>query len=79
MILPLNGQKQASTGATWQVEVMAFPLLSTAVQLVQCEVTIALAGLISKATLRITAQKLISKSAFLFIVEFSLSALPVGG
>jgi hypothetical protein len=66
MILPLKGQEQLSIGATWQVEVTAFPLLSTAVQLVQCEVTLALAGLISKARLKITAQRLISKSTFLF-------------
>jgi len=34
-IVPLNGQKQLSTGATWQFAVVLFPLLSTAVQVVQ--------------------------------------------
>jgi hypothetical protein len=71
MIFPLNGQKQLSTGATWQVEVTAFPLLSSAVQLVQCEVTLALAGLISNARLKITAQRLTRKSTFLFTWDFS--------
>ncbi|HEY6350576.1 MAG TPA: hypothetical protein VI636_14310 [Candidatus Angelobacter sp.] len=65
MILPLNGQKHASTGLTRQVAVMVFPLLSIAVQLVQWGVK-ALAGVISNAALKIIATKLTSKSIFFF-------------
>lgn len=57
-ILPVNGQKQASIGATWQPDVTRFPAPSMAVQLVQCEVTLALAG-------AITSDKLISSAAIL--------------
>jgi hypothetical protein len=74
MIFPLNGQKQLSIGRTWHADVMATPVASTAVQLVQCEVTPALAGFTSSAALKSIAAKLPSKRNFLFI-EFSLSAL----
>lgn len=65
-MVPLSGQKQASIGATWQVEVMEFPLLSIAVQLVQWEVKLALAGVISNVAPRIMAPMLISNSIFFF-------------
>jgi hypothetical protein len=78
MILPDNGQKQASTGRTWQVAVTVAPVLSTAVQLVQCLVMLALAGMISSTALKSIAATLPDKRTFFFISKCSLSARPVG-
>jgi len=78
MIRPVKGQLQASIGATWQPEVTVCPLLSTAVQLVQWEVTLALAGAMSNTTLSIRETRLTSKSIFFFTSKFSLSARDTG-
>jgi hypothetical protein len=67
MIFPLNGQKQLSIGRTWHADVRVTPVASIAVQLVQCEVTPALAGFTSSAALKSIAAKLPSKRNFLFI------------
>lgn len=66
MILPLNGQKQASTGRTWQTAVTLTPLLSIAVQCVQCDPIAALAGTTSSAALKSMAPRLPNKSIFFF-------------
>lgn len=73
---PLSGQKQASIGATLQVDVTWFPLASSPVQLVQWEVTLALAGLIKSARLQTRAAMVTSKSIFFFMGKF-LSFCPV--
>lgn len=62
----------------WQVEVTVFPLLSVAVQLVQCEVMLALAGVVNNAALKTMAPRLTSKSIFFFTSEFSLSVHSTG-
>lgn len=77
MICPVKGQLQASIGATWQVDVTVFPVLSIAVQLVQWEVTLALAGVISSAALRMRATKLTSKRIVLFFTVTVLSFCPM--
>jgi hypothetical protein len=78
MILPVNGQKQESTGRTWQVAVTVAPVLSTAVQLVQWEVIPPLAGIASIAALKSIATMLPVKRTFFFISKCSLSARPMG-
>lgn len=74
MIRPVNGHEQESIGAMWQVEVTVFPLLSSPVQLVQWEVTLAPAGAITNATLKSMTKRLTRKSMRFFISKFSLSA-----
>lgn len=60
----VNGQKQPSTPVGLQADTSsAVPLISLE-QFVQCEATLALAGVISKAALKIIAAKLPSKSTF---------------
>jgi len=79
MICPLSGQVQASLSAMWQVEVTVLPLPSIAVQLVQCEVNLALAGVVSNTALKTMAPTLTSKSIFFLTLEFSLSARSKAG
>lgn len=74
MIRPVNGHEQESIGATWQPEVTVFPLLSSPVQLVQWEVTLAPTGVITNATLKSMTKRLTSKSMCFFTSKFSLSA-----
>lgn len=66
MIVPDNGQTQASTGWTWHFAV-TLPLEVIAVQLVQCEVTPALAGANRSITLKSMAPELPSRRSFFFI------------
>jgi len=75
-MVPVNGQKQLSIGLTWQVEVTVAPVLSIAVQPVQCDVTLASAGMTSSAALKSIAPKLPSKSIFFFMSD-SLFFCPV--
>lgn len=69
MMVPLSGQKQLSTGATWQLADTLFPLLSIAVQLVHRKPAIAWSGAINNAALKIMAAKLVSKSVLFFILK----------
>lgn len=69
MIWPVNGQEQLSLNPILQVDVTFCPLPSIAVQLVQCDVTVALAGAINKAALRSIAPTLPKKSTFSFTLR----------
>lgn len=78
MMVPLSGQKQLSTGATWQLADTLFPLLSIAVQLVHRKPAIAWSGAINNAALKIMAAKLLSKSVLFFISKPLSAQSPAG-
>lgn len=71
VIVPLNGQMQASMGITWQLAFVVCPLLSVAVQLEQPKATPAFAGVSSNPPLKSTAIILTRRSIFFFIPSLS--------
>ncbi|HEV3037826.1 MAG TPA: hypothetical protein VHA33_08580, partial [Candidatus Angelobacter sp.] len=78
MICPDRGQTQESIGRTWHFAV-TLPVAVIAVQLVQREVTLALAGASRSITLKSMAPRLPNTRDFVFISRCSLSVVSVPG